>query len=218
MHIIFGLILVVFFIAALCVFGVHGWRRVRRERMLAAQAAEMGLKFSREDPFELPMKYAAFSLMNCGHGQNAYNVAHGRAGSLDVQAFDFSYEAGHGFERSTRRYGIIVFAVQSDENVAMWPQHIPGNMPFITGDVTGTVGPWCYCGSQRLAENIHAADSNEGLEKAGACVELKDNVMMISIPYRDERKWTYSLWLPGAVKIAKKLAASAEENLSFQVS
>ncbi|HPS52409.1 MAG TPA: hypothetical protein PLK08_02550, partial [Phycisphaerae bacterium] len=153
MHIIFGLILIAFFIAALCVFGAHGWQMVRRERMLAGQANDAGLKFSREDPFEIPLKYAAFSLMRCGHGQIAYNVAYGRLDSFDVQALDFSYEIGDGFERSTHRYGVIIFAVPVCGHMLMWPQcKTVHNMPLLTADnIVEVVGPWQYCGSGSLA-------------------------------------------------------------------
>lgn len=218
MHIIFGLILVIFFVSALCVFSVHGWRRVRREQMLAGQAAMAGLKFSRQDPFELPLKYSGFSLMRCGHGQTASNVAFGRVDSFDVQAFDFSYETGHGFERTTHRYGVMVLSVQADEHVVMWSQYKPELVPFMIPSETQKIGPWCYSGSQRLAESIRVADSSGKLENAAAAVELKGNVLMISIPYRDDRKWNYSLWLPAALRVAKELAAISEENISFQVS
>lgn len=91
--------------------GLVQWNRGRQ---MARAANELALNFSTEDPFDLPRRYAAFSLMQAGHSTQANHVLFGRLKGMLVRAFDLRYEAGHGTQRQMCRQTVIT--VEDDWN------------------------------------------------------------------------------------------------------
>jgi hypothetical protein len=84
----------------------------KRREDLARLAAELGLEFDADDPFDIAETYSAFEFINEGHGQYAYNVLHGRMGRWHVKAFDYVYyttehstdSQGHSTTREESHY------------------------------------------------------------------------------------------------------------------
>jgi hypothetical protein len=74
--------------------------RARREAM-AGLAAELGLTYYRDDPWDIPERYSQFDLFQEGHSQKASNVLAGRADGRAVIACDYQYSTGSGKDETT---------------------------------------------------------------------------------------------------------------------
>jgi len=109
---IFPCIVVPAFIAlavALIVFGILKARE-RREAM-ARLAAELGLEYYPDDPWDLEDKYAMFELFGRGHSRGASNVICGEVDGRAVVAFDYRYTTGSGKNQSTHSCQALVMGL-----------------------------------------------------------------------------------------------------------
>ena len=93
--------------------------RWRRRRALARAAHELGLRFSAEDPFDLPRRYAGSALMQLGHSACAENVVFGRLAGWPLRWFDYRFEAGHGPHRLTRQLNVVAAETQLQCGLAL---------------------------------------------------------------------------------------------------
>ncbi|MCE5328338.1 MAG: hypothetical protein LLG01_18205 [Planctomycetaceae bacterium] len=124
-------LLIVLLVAALggsvVSFMVMARRQRRRSRAMAAQARQLNMRFSRDDPFDLPGLYGRFALIASGHSPRAHNVTYGRVNGRSVRAFDFRYECGHGISRLARHYSVVVVEMDRPLTAAlMWhEQDVP---------------------------------------------------------------------------------------------
>ena len=129
-----------------------GRRQQRRARAMSRCASELGMKFSAEDPFDVPMLYGRFVLMSGGHSPRAENVTYGRMDGRPVRAFDFRYEVGHGTQRSTRHYNAVV--VECDmplPALLMWHENDVVAAPLDVQRDHWRLKRWLCQGDRRLA-------------------------------------------------------------------
>lgn len=93
-------------VVALIVWGII--RAHQRREAMAALAAELGLAFYPDDPWDIPRRYGHFDLMGTGHARRAANVLSGRIDGRTVIAFDYRYKTGSGKNESTHSYQAVV--------------------------------------------------------------------------------------------------------------
>jgi hypothetical protein len=74
--------------------------RAQREAM-ARLAAELGLTYYRDDPWDIPERYSRFDLFQEGHSRKASNVLAGRADGREVIVCDYQYSTGSGKNQTT---------------------------------------------------------------------------------------------------------------------
>ena len=94
-------VLVGVLIVAGIIYGVLQAKKRRED--LAKLAAEMGLTYAQNDPFNLPSSYSNLGVFQQGHSKQAYNVLHGQRGNYPVKAFDYVY---YTTETSTDSKGV----------------------------------------------------------------------------------------------------------------
>jgi hypothetical protein len=88
---------------------VWAWRAAdQRQKALAALAAEMGLSFSAEDPFDLPERFGHLEVIDQGHDREASNVLHGEWDGRRVTAFDYEYKTGSGKDEDSHSLSVAV--------------------------------------------------------------------------------------------------------------
>ena len=73
----------------------------KKQAALAAWAAQQGLQFSADDPFDIPERFSGFGLMQQGHSHAATNVLWREGGVGEVFLFQYSYTTGSGKEQTT---------------------------------------------------------------------------------------------------------------------
>jgi hypothetical protein len=169
--------------AAVVTFALMGLANVRRTRRLAGAAHRQGRRFFRDDPYDVPRRYADFALISSGHSPRANNVTDGRLAGRSVRAFDFRCEIGHGTRRMTRHYNVMVADVSPPaEGVLMWPEADADMAPLAARGGDGRVAAWGFSGSGRLAGALASAWP----QTAGAepCIEVRGSVLMVAAPAR----------------------------------
>ena len=82
--------------------------RQRREA-LQSLAAELGLTFYPDDPWDLPGRYGHMDLFQTGHSKKASNVLAGQMDGREVVAFDYQYTTGSGKNSHTSYFQAAVF-------------------------------------------------------------------------------------------------------------
>jgi len=104
-----GLLVILFFlIVAGISVAVFLWEKKRRDALIAL-ARERGLRFYKNDPFDLPSTYGATQLCNKGHSKRASNVIAGRVGDGEVRYFDYKYTVGSGKNSHTYNRSACAF-------------------------------------------------------------------------------------------------------------
>ena len=93
-------------VAAIIVIAIIvGIKRARERReAMARLAAELGLTYYRDDPWDLPTRYGPFELFSAGHSRRASNVLAGAVDGREVLLFDYQYTIGSGKNRTTHYY------------------------------------------------------------------------------------------------------------------
>jgi len=170
-------------VTAVVSFVVMGLAKFRRARHLARAAHERGMRFFRDDPFDVPRRYAGFAVISSGHSARANNVTDGRLGSRPVRAFDFRYELGHGTRRITRHYSVITAETgRPCDSLLMWHEGDADLAPLAARDSEGRVALWGYRGARDLAADVAAACSE--FEECAASVEIRGSVVVVAAPAR----------------------------------
>jgi hypothetical protein len=80
---------------------------MRRKRM-GEFAARIGFTWHRNDPFDLPRRFAGLDALERGHSHGAYNVLSGERNGRPIFAFDYRYRTGRGKSRTWRFSAVIV--------------------------------------------------------------------------------------------------------------
>jgi hypothetical protein len=73
----------------------------KRRQELAAWGERQGLRFSADDPFDIPERFSQFGLMKQGHSHKAMNVLWREGGIGESFIFQYSYITGSGKEQTT---------------------------------------------------------------------------------------------------------------------
>ena len=185
---------------AVMIFTAVGLRQWRRRTGLARKAGELGLRFSVDDLFDIPRRYAELALMGSGHSLTAENVAYGHQEGRLVRAFDLHYEIGHGTRRLMRRYsGVLLEMPRPLPELLVWRPSREWALPM---DGDGRIGPWSYVGPRDLA--LAALDAGLADAPEGGCFQVRASVLLIGLP-RERFSADYYRHLPTLWKIAQAL-------------
>jgi hypothetical protein len=84
----------------------------KRQEALFQLAQSIGLEYSIEDPFNLPVRLGTINAFSRGDSQKAANVLYGTYGSREVGAFDYQYSTGSGKDRSTHHFSACVHSLE----------------------------------------------------------------------------------------------------------
>jgi len=205
-HTAFVALLISLLVASVTYFAIMGLVQHRRARGLARKAHRMNLRFSRDDPFDIPRRYARFTLMNGGHSPRASNVMHGRIDGRLVRGFDFHFEIGHGTRRLTRHYGVII--VETNQPVPrgiLWSRGDSESAPLVVRRaIRSAAGDWISTGSHQvqsiLRENATALVDKE------ISVETGEAAIMFYIPIR-RRKQSFTDSLEQILVVGKRIGS-----------
>jgi len=188
---LFVALLILVLVAAVLSFAVMGIAQSRRRGRLARRAHKMGLRFSADDPFDVPGRYGRFAVIAGGHGPRAHNVTYGRIAGVPVRTFDFRYEVGHGTRRLTRRYDVVVFELDLDlPIVLMWHELDLHAAPLPTRRAQGRAGRWVCCGDRALATVL--AGACHPFEQDAPSIQVDRRSLMLAMPAglrRRRRAW-----------------------------
>jgi hypothetical protein len=96
-------------IVGLIIYGIMKARE--RREALARLAAQWGLQYYPDDPFDLPARYAQFDLFDTGHSRSASNVMAGRIDGRDALLCDYQYTTGSGKNQTTHCFQAVLLAM-----------------------------------------------------------------------------------------------------------
>ncbi len=199
-------VLVIALCGAVVSFSMMGLRHYWRSKALARHCHEHGLRFSRDDPFDIPHLYGNFALVASGHSPRASNVTHGHIESWHLRAFDFRYELGHGTLRTTRRYcAIVIDGEMNVPEVLMWNDADATDTPLQARQIDGHVGRWSFTGDAALAGCLRNAATS--MEQEGFSLQLRGGSLMLYLSVSHRKKWDYTAWLELAIQLASHAKA-----------
>jgi hypothetical protein len=96
-------------IVGLIIYGIMKARE--RREALARLAAQWGLQYYPDDPFDLPARYAQFDLFDTGHSRSASNVMAGRIDGRDALLCDYQYTTGSGKNQTTHCFQAVLLTL-----------------------------------------------------------------------------------------------------------
>jgi len=96
-------------IVGLIIYGIMKARE--RREALARLAAQWGLTYYADDPFDIPARYAFFDLFDTGHSRSASNVMAGQVNGRDVILCDYRYKTGSGKNESTHSFQAAILTL-----------------------------------------------------------------------------------------------------------
>ncbi len=181
MQIAFIVLLTGAFLAAVAYFLRMGLRQVRRTRLLARNAAALGLRFSAQDPFDIPVRYANLAPVASGHSARAINVTYGRLGGWPIKAFDFYYELGHGTRRVSCHCVMALAEAASPMPFAlMWHDNNAEWAPLPARRIESRMSPWACSGDKALIELM--ASICRPFAADGLSIQSCERVLMLCGP------------------------------------
>jgi hypothetical protein len=92
----------------------------QRRKLLAAWAAEHGLRFDHTKDRSLDERYPGFKCLRRGRRRFAYNRVSGERAGLSMTAFDYHYETGSGKNRRTHNFSAVIV----ESPVPLKPLHV----------------------------------------------------------------------------------------------
>lgn len=206
--------LLVLLSASMVSFVVMGVLQMRRTRALAGEAHRSRLRFSADDPFDVPLRYAGLALVRCGHSPRASNVTYGRVAGCPIRAFDFRYEVGHGMRRSARHYSVIVIETGlSLPGVTMWHEQDAQAAPLAVRVASTRLGCWFCLGSEALAAALGGAC--EPMAPDGVSVQTHGSVLMLCMPVR-RRRQHYTDYLENVREVLAALRTACASRADLQ--
>jgi hypothetical protein len=173
-------VLVMILIGALVSVTAAGLLQAGRRRRLARLAHEAAMRFSSDDPFDVPRRYGLFALVAHGHSPRAHNVAYGHRRGRPIRAFDFRYELGHGPRRTSRRFSVMVSRLARPVGrVLMWHgSHREQAPPAVLASEYRT-GEWLCQGDRRISHLL--ADCCEKMGEP-VSIEMSGEILMLMAP------------------------------------
>ena len=96
-------------IVGLIIYGIMKARE--RREAVARLAAQWGLQYYPDDPFDLPARYAHFDLFDTGHSRSASNVMAGRIDGREAILCDYQYTTGSGKNQSTHSFQAAILTL-----------------------------------------------------------------------------------------------------------
>lgn len=184
---VFLVILAGVLLAGVVWFTILGLGQRRRATVLSRLANLAGMRFSREDPFDMPQVYGDLVLFASGHSRCASNVTFGRVAEKRIRACDFHYEIGHGMRRSTRHYGVVLVDAQTDlPAVLMWNEMDAVAAPLEVLQPDGRVRRWSYVGDGDLAAAL--AEACGELADQAVSIQTAGSILMMCMPIRNRAR------------------------------
>lgn len=170
-------------LAAVVSFCVMGIMQYRRARSLSRRAHEKSLLFAPDDPFDVACRYGDFALIDCGHSPRANNVTYGRHQGWAIREFDFRYEVGHGTQRATRNYHVIIAETEAEMPPALiWNEASGETVPLAAMRSGGRKGCWVCTGGDAVTNAlVHAC---KDFADRGLSVQIIGQVVMLHVPAR----------------------------------
>ena len=168
-------------IIALIVYGIINARK--RREALARMAAQWGLQYYAEDPFDMPSRYGHFDLFSSGHSRSASNVMAGKIGDRDVILCDYRYTTGSGKNQTTYSFQAAIMAMpilaarmhmrheSIFDRVASWVGH--DDINFESAEFSKRYH--LKCDDRKFAYDIFHARLIEYLLACGDCPTLEMN-------------------------------------------
>lgn len=197
-------ILVVSLLAAMVSFVVMGGKDGLRSRRLQRLAQDHAIRYSRDDPFDLPQVYESFLLMRVGHSARACHVLHGQAGSTPLRLFDFRCETGHGTHRQTREYGVLVLQLPTSlPPILLWSDHDSQATPLEIRRDGYRLSPWSALGGE---DQIHPLAAR--LEEHIPCpfsLEIQGQLAMFFVPMQAMDLSVTGQWLEQIPRLQEAL-------------
>lgn len=201
-----ALLLLTLFAATLS-FVAMAIAKARRTGWISRMAHESGLRFAKDDPFNVPKRYAQFAAVRGGHSARASNVTYGQRNGWPVRAFDFRYEVGHGTSRATRKYAVIIVEMPiSAGRLIMWNRLDSSQAPLDAAPDSAPVGCWSCRGDATPAAALMQAMAP--LAEQGVSAQICGNLLMLCVPLR--RGLDDAAHLNVAVQAAKALVGQKE--------
>lgn len=192
-------------------FAVMALMQVRRTRLAKRDAQKLNMRFSPEDPFDIPHRYGDSVLVTSGHSPWATNVTYGRVAGRRVRAFDFRYEVGHGTRRMTRHYAVVVIETDYQlPHLLMWHDADAQFSPVQVRTSDGHIGYWEYCGDSELAETLSDVCKTTGSEVIS--LQTCGKGLMVFEPVGKRRKRSAKL-LQHALSVAAAIYPDASEQV-----
>jgi len=181
MQIAFIMLLTGAFLAAVAYFLRMGLRQVRRTRLLARNAASLGLRFSAKDPFDIPARHADLAPVASGHSARAINVTYGHLGGWSVKAFDFYYELGHGTRRVSRHCVMALAETATPMPFAlMWNDSDAEWAPLPARRIESRTSAWACRGNKALIELIASICRPFAADRLS--IQSSERVLMLCAP------------------------------------
>jgi len=146
----------------------------------------MNMRFSGDDPFDIPNRYSNFAIITSGHSPCASNFIYGQIDGWPIRAFDFRFELGHGTRRQTSYYHIIVLETDLQlPELIMWNDNDPQTSPLSISLATGRFGCWSVRGDDKLAQALQGAFAEIG--DTGLGIEILGKNVMLCVPAANKR-------------------------------
>ncbi len=169
-------------LTAVIVVVIMSIRLFCRTMSVSRYAGKAALGFSREDTFDIPLRFGYFSIFSCGHSPHVFNVVYGRIDDRTLYSFDYCYEVGHGTRRLARHYRVIVLDAENlKSDLLMWSDLDVEAAPLSVRQVRGRYGNWSYTGSEKLAAllwRVFGEDRDYGIS-----VEMANGWMLFCVPF-----------------------------------
>ena len=177
----FFFVLVAGGIVALIIYSVINARK--RREALARMAAQWGLQYYADDPFDMPARYAHFDLFSSGHSRKATDVMAGKVSGRDVILCDYQYSTGSGKDETTYSFQAAIMAMpilaarmhmrreSIFDRVAAWVGH--DDINFESAEFSKRY--YLKCDDRKFAYDIFHARLIEYLLACGDCPALEMN-------------------------------------------
>jgi hypothetical protein len=174
------ILLIGILLAAIIGFFFMGMAQARRTRYLSRVAHESGMRFSREDIFDVSSRYGDFAVMQAGHSPQAHNVIYGQHEGLPVRALDFRYEVGHGTGRLTYKRCLVAAELEQPISpVFMWNDLEGEELPALRTSQSH-IANWSVSGDPSLARQLGDICTQAGLD--GISIEVSARRLMLIAP------------------------------------
>ena len=203
-------VLALSFFTAIIVVIVMSVRLFYRTLSIARYADKAGLSFSREDGFEIPLKFGFFVFFSCGHSPRVSNIVYGRMNGSSIYAHDFCYEVGHGTRRLTRYYRVVIIDVpEVSSDLLMWNDIDAAAAPMSIRQISGRYGNWSYAGRRELAECLWHEFSE--IADCGVSFEITGGHLLLCVPFAHGKEIQHSELVDRCWNVAQKIRKVGEQ-------
>jgi hypothetical protein len=194
------------------VFSFMGLRHRRRGQRIAEFVASIGMEYRRTDVHRLAGGHEDLALLSAGHARRAENIAWGRMGGVPTIAFDFRYEIGHGLQRMTRFYSVVILDLpHTIDPVLLWHEGDLEWAPLLAKLAEHQLDRWVFSGDGDQAQRMARACGPLG--SLPVSVQILDGMLMFCCPTRTEGT-EYERLLKNAESVALRISGPGSVDAS----